>query len=333
MHPLKDHRVRESVSAMRECDAPISATHSLQHRHTNRHLSKRFHNLSVGLLQIVALLVTMLIAGCDNTIEPFAESNRYFAIFGYLDADRDSHFVRIEPTRSNPELGRVSFDVESVWTTDLDTGERVFWSDSLIDLANGTTGLLYFGQFKPVRGHSYRLEVTRTDGLITSAETTVPSVPSLSVRRPDRRFGGALEQGLLFDGVVRQPEQVIVNYAVTFGTLADPLEVKLPYNVFGAPEGSGWRIIVRLTRDKSTVFERLSVTVNDNVALHTLSIDLRLLSSDWPLQNAGIDETNVRNGYGFFGSAATHHATWILESSFVSELGMIDKQESTDDGE
>jgi len=282
---------------------------------------------------VVAIVIILVVAGCDNTIEPFVESERYFAIFGYLDADRDSHFVRIEPTRTNPELGRQSFDVESVWTTDLDTGDRVFWSDSLLDLSNGTTGLLYFGKFKPVRGHTYRLEIMRTDGATTSVETTVPSEPPLSVRTPDRRFGGALEQGLLFDGVVRQPELVVVNYAVTFGTLADPLEVKLPYNVFGAPEGSGWRIIVRLSRDKSTVFERLSVTTNDMVALHTLSIDLRLLSSDWPLENAGIDQSNVRNGYGFFGSAATHHATWVLESAFVTELGMIDKQEPPDDGE
>lgn len=281
----------------------------------------------IRIARLAVVLLALTLAACDNSIDPFSESNRYYAIFGFLDADADTQFVRIEPTRSNPELGPVTFDVESVMTTDEISRGVVVWRDSLVELEDGATGLLYYGVFRPIRGRTYRIEVMRSDGAVTSATTTIPDVPPLSIRRPDRSFLGRIEQGLLFEGVIRPPERIVVNYAVTFGTLTEPLEVKLPYTAPGAPEGSGWRVIIQLTRDRSTVLERLSLTTSDPVALHTLSIDLRLLSDDWPIDEPGITETNVMNGFGFFGSAVTHHATWVLDSLFVNDLGFIDKQD------
>lgn len=282
----------------------------------------------VRRLAFTALLAVGLLAGCDNSVEPFAESTRYYAIFGFLDADRDTQYVRIEPTRSNPEVGPVEFDVASVKTIDMTSGAVLAWSDSLVELPDGGTGLLYYAAFRPVRARSYRIEVRRSDGAATTATTTVPGIPPLSVRRPDRSFVGTLEQGLLFDGVTRAPEYIVVNYAVTYDTVTTPLEVRLPYNVVGVPDGSGWRVIVRLTRDKSTVFQRLSLMTGAQVTLHTLSIDLRLLSNDWPLDEPGRTRTNVTNGFGFFGSAVTHTATWVLESEYVNELGFIDAQDT-----
>ncbi len=283
-------------------------------------------------LFVGGLVLAFTVAGCDNSIEPFAESTSYYAIFGFLDADADTQYVRIEPTRSNPELGPVVLDVASVETIDLTSGQVLAWSDSLVDLVDGGTGLLYFGRFRPIRGRSYRIEIRRSDGATTTAVTTVPDVPALSVRRPDHSFIGWLEQGLLFNGVTRAPEHVVVNYAVTFGTLSVPLEVKLPYTVVGVPEESGWRVIVRLTRDKSKILERLGLTTNDAVTLHALSIELRLLSDDWPIGEPGVVETNVTNGFGFFGSAAMDRATWVLDSLYVRELGLIDAQDKEGDG-
>lgn len=291
--------------------------------------SSRLHIRSAAL---VTLLASFTHVACDNSVDPFAESTRYYAIFGFLDADRDSQYVRIEPTRGNPELGVVRFDVASVITTDLMSGEVRVWADSLIELEEGGVGLLYYGVFRPIRGHTYRIDIRRSDDASTTALTTVPEDPPLSVRKPDRSFLGSLEQGLLFGELARRPEKIVVNYAVTYGVLVEPLEVKLPYNVFGVPEGTGWRVIVRLTRDRSAVIDRLGLKPTDQVALHTVSIDLRLLSSDWPLVDPGLAETNVTNGFGFFGSAVTHRAIWVLDSLTVRELNLIDKQQSGGEG-
>ena len=164
------------------------------------------------------------------------------------------------------------------------------------------------------------------DGASSGAVTRVPAVPPFSVRTPDHLFSGALEQGLLFGGVQRAPAQVTVSYFVTFGAVTEPVEVKVPYTFLGAPEGQGWRVIVRLTRDTSTVLERLRLTVHDEVALHGISIELRLLSNDWPVNDPGLTATNVSNGFGFVGSAVTNTSTWKLDSLSVAELGLIDKQ-------
>jgi hypothetical protein len=177
------------------------------------------------------------------------------------------------------------------------------------------------------------IEITRSDGAVTMATTRVPGTPMLSVRRPTRTFLGRLEQELTFHGVSRQPELIVVNYGVTFGSLQEPLEVRLPYNVVGVPVGTGWRIVVRLTRDKSTVLDRLALTGNDVISLHTLSVDVRLLSADWPLDEAELINTNVTNGFGFFGSAVTHRASWVLDSVSVGLLGYVDKQNDGTDGE
>ena len=48
---------------------------------------------------LVCIVVAIVAAGCDQTFVPIAPSDRYFSVSGYLDASRDTQWIRVMPIR------------------------------------------------------------------------------------------------------------------------------------------------------------------------------------------------------------------------------------------
>lgn len=289
---------------------------------------ERSHNtlsLLAGIAAVVA--VTAFTAGCENSVEPFAETTRHFAIYGFLDADADTQFVRIEATRPNLDDDAINAsNIAGVTTRNLASGEVISWRDSTLDLEGGRQSLLYWAVFRPTLGDPYRIEVVREDGATSSATTTVPDLTSFDPREPHRTFAATLEQSLVFANVARRPEAVTVNYDVTLEADEDPLRITLGYTFFGVPSPGGWKIDVRLTRDRERINSRLALQPAQILFLHEISMTVRLLSTDWPLVESRDRVNNVVDGFGFFGAAATHVVTWRVDSLIVRQLGFEDKQ-------
>ena len=283
--------------------------------------------IQIAVSGFSAFLAIALTAGCENTVEPFADTTRHFAIYGFLDASADTQFVRVEATRPNlDDGGPAESDVSTITTQDLVTGDLVAWRDSTIELDDGSTGALFWAALRPVPDHPYRIEVTRGDGAMSSATTTVPNYISADVRGPIRTFAGTLEQPLVFENVNRRPESITLNYDLTITDTDKPTRITLDYDVLGAPFENGWKINVRLTRDRSRINARLSLQPTAILFLHAISLEVRLLSNDWPTIGQSQRTNNVVDGFGFFGSAATHRVMWQVDSLVVGELGFVDKQ-------
>ncbi len=114
------------------------------------------------------LLALGLLSACEESVDPFLETDRYFTLFGYLDTDLDTQYVRVIPLRrlvETPPPGPLDATVVS---TDLVTGERVVWRDSVVTFANGRTGNVFYGVFNPHLGHRYKLEVADAQGRTTT---------------------------------------------------------------------------------------------------------------------------------------------------------------------
>jgi hypothetical protein len=275
----------------------------------------------------VAFASAIVIAGCDNSIEPFAETTKHFAIYGFLDADADTQFIRVEATRPKPgDEGPDDTDIASVSTQNLVTGDTKIWGASTIELDDGSLGLLYSAVFKPTLGDPYRIEVLRKDGATTSATTTIPDIRSFDTGLPHRTFIGTFEQTLFLDKVARRPEAITLNYDVAFTATEEPVRITLKYDVFGVPSGENWKIDVRLSRDRERINSRLLLDKDHVLHLRDVSMTTRLLSSDWPLVGSNETVNNVTEGFGFFGSSATHTVGWQIDSSFVRNIGFIDQQ-------
>lgn len=280
---------------------------------------------------VLALGLTSALVGCENSVEPFAETTRHFALYGFLDAEVDTQYVRVEPTRPLPELATPA-EIPSVETTDLETGARVQWRDSSVVLEDGTQAILFWAPFRPLAGHRYQIAVERSDGAVSTATTLVPDFLTSDVRIPSRTFAGTFEQAVVFENVRRRPEKVTVNYGLAFTSDDDPTQIRLDYNIFGAPIERGWQINVRLTRDRERVNSRLGVASSRVLWLHDVSMTVRVLSDDWPLVEEDNRPSNVENGFGFFGSAATHSVTWQIDSLVAQELGYEDSQNGESGG-
>jgi hypothetical protein len=280
----------------------------------------------------IAVVVGTLLMGCSNTVEPFSPTTRHFAVYGFLDANADTQYVRVEATRPRPEEeNRTNINLPVVRLTNVATNQVVVWHDSTVVLEDGGQAVLFWVAYRPLAGETYKLEVERSDGAVSTATTRVPDFDRNEVGSPFRTFVDTYEQVVLFTNVNRRPEKVTLNYQISYALDDEPFPITIDYNVFGAPSDDGWKINVRLTRDRERINSRLSIAPSQVLLLHGVSMTIRLLSSDWPLVESKDRVINIEDGFGFFGSAATHEITWQLDSLVATELGFEDVQSIRDD--
>jgi hypothetical protein len=271
------------------------------------------------------LLISLFSVACSAELDPFAEGDRYFAVFGYLDVNADTQFVRVDPARLTPEVREAESPGITVRTEDLFGRNVTSWKDSSVVLDDGTRGTLYYSVYRPAPDRTYQLTVRRDDGAVSTAITRTPRRPSLETRPTQLTFANTIEQDILLGGVKRVPDQIQIRYRVASRYTNEPTDVLLDYGVAGGFEGDSWRVTIRLTRDITQVRNRLSLSVSDTLALHEAAVQIQLLSEDWP---AGPRDTytNVINGFGFFGSTARFEHSWRLTDESVADLGLINRQ-------
>ena len=126
------------------------------------------------LLLSLAVLVGVL-AGCDNTIEPFADETGLFSVYGYVEVDQSPNYVRVKDL-NDPNIR--------------DSTETIDATVTLENLHEGTTEELehvidtfddvYVHNFRaemPITPETaYRITVERSDGRSVVADTETPEI-------------------------------------------------------------------------------------------------------------------------------------------------------------
>lgn len=274
------------------------------------------------LLMLAALLAWS--TACDDTIQPLADNpESLFAVYGFLDSSADTQFVRVEalrPTVLAMDDTPARLDAE-VTSTDLDTGEQIPWSDSLVVLDDGSTGHLFFAAFRPRVGGTYRLEVRRPDGRTTHATTQLPPTPDMSVSSP---VGDTLNlaQRILLSNLPDRPFQVSMQYQVGRSPgQRDTFDIA--YGNIWKRLSTGWEIEIQLVRDQRIILARLDLdSMDKSVLFYGLNMVVSLLSTEWNTTPS----RNITNGEGFFGAISRTPLSWELTSDDVATIGFIDQQ-------
>ncbi|MEZ4699147.1 MAG: hypothetical protein R2834_02355 [Rhodothermales bacterium] len=281
-----------------------------------------------------AAVLLIGLAGCeDASLDPFENDAKYFTVYGYLDVLETTHALRVIPiTRRSaviqtPSDPAADLDVQ-VTTTNLRTGEVVHWVHNLEELADGTYGHIYRAVFRVEQEHSYRLEILRNDGALTTAETTVPYIPDAAlfergpvifnadstqltqrIRMPDVASPWAMEGIYLWGGGD-------INH-----------RVYAPYGRRGVRTAGGdWEFELTISEDQRYVRENIQGLIDiGRIAPGTLGtltamgLRLRILDDQWDPPEGIFDPevlslpsgvTNVVNGYGFFGSIGLYRQEW-----------------------
>jgi len=262
----------------------------------------------------------LISSACDNTVDPFTEQQEeFFVIYGYLDTAADTQKVRINPITRALDQSIDQGDIV-VSSTILETGETVVWSDSLIQLEDGSNGFLFYALFSPQPGRTYRLDIHGVEGLQTSAHTTVPETPHITVHEPAIGVFGLTSQQIVINDYW-SPRNLGVQYHVI---PLDKNEVEthlITYHGVGFPGNEGWEVVVQLERDFRMLVRDIYTSPDDTtMAFVGVGLVYDRLSDDW--QNQGL-ELNIVNGHGFFGSIGRYYSEWSIDSTTVRDIGFI----------
>jgi hypothetical protein len=140
---------------------------------------------------LAATLAAVLAAGCDYPFQPFQESSEaFFSMFGQLDLNADTQWVRVMPVRQDLFLKPEPIDAV-VTLENLKSGKVVALADSLFAFPDeGLGGVGYAYNFwttdRLEPGASYRVRATRSDGAATTALVTMPTRMEISLIRVGR---------------------------------------------------------------------------------------------------------------------------------------------------
>jgi hypothetical protein len=284
----------------------------------------------------LALLLfgSLLLTSCSDTmIDPFENEEKYFTIWGYIDQLSTEHEIRVIPVTRfaenivDPNQPEAQIDAE-VFSVDLFSGERRKWIHELAQLEDGTYGHVFRSRFIVSPKRTYRIEVIRSDGKMTSAETYLEAMDSssLMVRSPVSWNQDSTHafQDVEIPGIA-SPWEIQAIYRWEGGDQAS--KFLIPYGRPGerSPDGA-WRVRLHISDDQPKVQEHIEWAKSVGIippggpyGLVGMGFQVRILDKNWDPPRGIFDPevlaqpgvlSNVENGYGFYGSMGLYIQEW-----------------------
>lgn len=291
-----------------------------------------YRTVSPAALALALAGVLLVAAGCDTSFRPFAETDRAFSVFGYLDLYADTQWVRVDALQDSALVGGEDVGAR-VRTRNLQTGEVVTWRDSAF--AVGATGRVVHNFYTTAGlqpGATYRFFAEReavgdAGAMTTSARVSVPArfpppdVPGRVLPNGEgTKVIHATVQGVRALGTVK----VDLHYTVCPEGPRPPVEQEDVYSYLPAAtrqEDGSYRIripwyddILQDWPDGSTI-----------CGVDDFQIRIASVSEDWPAYGLPVDSmasaplppfgthSNVEGGVGFLGGAATRTVDVLAE--------------------
>lgn len=234
-------------------------------------------------------------------------------MWGALDPSAETQAIRVVPIQLTIDANEAGpLDAELV-ATNLDTGERTVWRDSVVQFA-GSAGDVFIAPFRPGYGELYEVVATRSDGAVATARVVTPPLIEPVRLQPEIGTGQALQR-MLWPEAPRLND-VEIEYRVRDIDCAN-YTVVLPASRFAAPFEFGWQV----TLPYGDVREALAAEVGTS-QFTLLRVTIRALVTDagWkPPFGFGFDDeliiqpgtvSNVENGFGYVGAAYRSAVSW-----------------------
>jgi hypothetical protein len=226
-----------------------------------------------------------------------------------------------------------------VYLRDLTIPRVERWWPVLEEAEDGSYVHTYVDTMEVKAGHTYQIEIVRSDGIMTTAKTTVPRVrtETLLLRNgPVQLSDLSVFQEI---GVPNTPElwdmQVIYMVEGTGGSYSERVMVAYDHNQLSSNDGV-LRYNLSLTADQEPIQfkaqQRLNSlgSANTSISLTAMGVRFRIIDDAWfPLfkktdvLNLAQPGTfsNVENGYGFFGSMGLYEEEWEVQPELANLLG------------
>ena len=299
------------------------------------------HVATMNRLVILLGLYSFFLSGCDSTfVDPFSNDSRFFTIYGFLDEAKNlpgagANTVRVIPITRRAEVITSPADPQAtidarVFVINLATGQEVEWRHSLRRLSDTQYGHIFSSNMPVTRNISYRIEVRRSDGTVTSAETTVPTVAAINIIQDPQPIIDPItqdiRQGILIPGV---PNIWSINVSYFLGAngcfTTSPIQV--PYGRFGENTEDGWRFEANISKDLDNA--DIPEALAENLLVCAIGLEVRVPDDQWLLPETDPDSSvnsfssvpsNVQNGLGYFGSVGVIDNAWNTTNALRSAV-------------
>ena len=263
----------------------------------------------LALPAALVLLLSTLLTSCSSTdFDPFDETDRLFSIFGFLDANADTQWVRITPLRQRQE-GLTDLDA-TVTLEDVSTGEVVVLRDSLFRFARGPVHNFWtVGRLRPEA--TYRLTARQSDGAASTVDVLIPEHPgSILLDTGANPISTYWTQAIRVEGGGGTFADFRMIYTVQTPNGA-PQRVEVVYLPRVRKLGDRWVVSARLYDDLSDQLRACPTVLRAEVVIATAE-------PGWPdLWDVDIETiaipgrySNVRNGVGYVGGVASARIEW-----------------------
>lgn len=271
------------------------------------------------------LSLVVHLTGCEEAVAPTLEGEAQFTLYGVLDPLEATQVVRVFPIRAQLEVPAPGPLGITFTTTDLDTGERQVWRDSVVTLANGTAGNVFAASFRPGYDHTFELVVERAGGEPASVVVDVPPLIDPILRAPT--FGAeGVKQEVFWPGAPRinQARVVLELQAANCQTYEYEYEADL-----ARPLEFGWTLVVPFGALSGAVQEAIGQSPN-SLSIMGVMATAQVASRDWNPPGGNYDPealiepgtfSNVFNGFGFVGASYPSSLRWRPTSEVAQRAG------------
>lgn len=294
------------------------------------------------------LIAAALLASCESAVDPLIGDPRPFTIWGLLDAAADTQRVRIFTIEGESGVDRPNSPDATVTSTDLETGKTLTWRPYQATYESGATGQLFEALFRPVHGRQYRLDVTRSDGAVSSATVKVPNKVDFTIERTDTSpivevhvrgdDFNLLGVEMRYEATNVPPGNVWPTDRKLHPVVFYPVEIS--YQGTEKRTRDGVRYDINMVHDFAIIEEeyknRCLVTEgNPNIALRRIEFHFVAANEAWNPPGGVFDPealvepgvlSNIENGYGFLGAGMVVAERWIPPINLRTFIGFKSQQ-------
>ena len=252
--------------------------------------------------------------GCQEEVTAVLGTDRAYSVYGFFNARADTQAVRIYAIEQRLDLIRPEPLDAGVASMDRTNGLQHAWRDSVTQFIGGRYGHVFWSPFRAGYGHSYILEITRSDGVTSRAEVTVPPLSEPVLLDP------TIAEGYVILPVHWSEAPRVNDIRVWYYTNKGNYLIEYPLDQ--EQEGGGTVVAVTMSTDAREIFARVVRGGERAADVRLKAIELFVLVSnaEWMPPEGGYDPetlvepgtfSNVENGYGFVG--AGYEASFYYE--------------------
>ena len=265
------------------------------------------------------LAFCLLLTGCETSFDPFEESDLTFSVMGYLDANADTHFVRVEHLRDSLLLGSLGGINATISLEDLSTGERTVWRDSVFQFGTTVFAHNFWSIQDLLASRRYEFSVSPIEGPRVSTIVAMPDTfelatsPEITCVDLGRDCVDLPFFQLNFLGMERAAALLMIYRYPDFNQAGGCTDLRIHYweETFEIPSGQG---VVINWRDDLRQLEAFWPNIPTPPSFATIDVFVAAGGESWP-DFTGIDPetlflpdafTNIENGIGFLGGVLSN---------------------------